>query len=387
STLSGAIDSVVESVGGTIAGAVDTVTETVGDFAGSVGQAAGAAWASVQETAKEVAGVAAELTDDVKRLLGDGYTALTGILQQLADGLGLGPSFLGALDALIGKLKKLVTGEGEQEEGKEVTGSIGTVTGGAIAGNGGCDHASAPSRPGARRLPLRASLGLGPSSARQRVEPAGAGHAHDRVDSKLSLTSTSARKLLPVPDSAFGYAMPDFSLSKGLWRTNSSWWYDHVDLTANVELENSWDIQDRGRETIAGPEDEKITAGNWRAVVADLTPGADGVPKRHNFWAPGPTRAHEEFHCKDYTERAEKFLATATEWLTTKDVDVPFWDTEPAVRRQLTPLLEALAKKFSLDAKAHLDNGGEARAYGATRGLYSALTDGISARAGREHWG
>jgi hypothetical protein len=210
--------------------------------------------------------------------------------------------------------------------------------------------------------------------------------AHDSVVGKLDLHSESTQETMPIPESAFGYAGPIFSLTNGLWRTNSSWWNDSADVTATVDLHNVWDVQSRGRTPVHSAESPSVSSATWKDIIADLTPGEGGVPKRHVYWAPGPTMAHEQFHCKDYTDRAQAYLATAREWLASQQIDVPFFNTEMAVHRQVKPLLETLATNFTKDAKAHLDAGGEARAYNATKGNYDTLIAAIRTRAEAEGW-
>ena len=387
-SVGGAVDTVSDAVGGavdtvtdTVGGIVDTVTDTVGGAVDAVADAAGGVWNQVQETANEVVAAAASVADDVKAYLGEGYAALQGILAKIASGLGIGD--LGILDGLIQKLKKLVNGESHQQEGEDYSGVIETIHGGAVAGNGGCDR-SGP-QPGSRRMKLDVDLGLG-STTEQGTPAANGAVAFDSISGKLGFEVETKRDMMEIPPSAYGYAGPIFNIVNGLWATNSSWWNDKTDLSATVSLTNVWDIQSRGRTSITSADSEEIHSGNWKQIVDDLTPAANGVPKRHTWWAPGPTKAHEEFHCKDYTDRAKVYLGTAQDWLASQQIDVPFFNTEKEVRRQVKPLLETLAKNFTTDAKAHLDNGGEPRAYSATKPHYDTLVDAIKKRAANEGW-
>jgi hypothetical protein len=381
-TVSDAASSAVDAVSTAAGAVVDTVTETVGAAATAVADAAGGVWNQMQAAAEEVGSAVASVADDVKDYLGDGYAALQGILAKIASGLGLGD--LGILDGLIQKLKQLVNGESDQE-GQDYSGAIETIHGGAVAGNGGCDRPPPASKQGSRRMKLAVDLGLG-SSTERGTPDADAPLAFDSITGKLGFESETKRDMMPIPESAYGYAGPIFNIVNGLWSTNSSWWNDKTDVSATVSLTNVWDIQGRGRTSITSAQSEEIHAGNWTQVVEDLTPAASGVPKRHTWWAPGPTKAHEEFHCKDYTDRAKVYLNTAQAWLASQQIDVPFWDTEKEVRRQVKPLLEKMAKDFTADAKTHLDNGGEPRAYSATRSHYEKLVADIKARAATEGW-
>jgi hypothetical protein len=381
-TVTETVSDAASAVSNAAGAVVDTVTDAVGGAASAVAEAAGGVWNQMQAAADEVGSAIASVADDVKNYLGEGYAALQGILAKIASGLGLGD--LGILDGLIQKLKKLVNGESDQE-GQDYSGSIETIHGGAIAGNGGCDRPTSQPKAGSRRMSLDVDLGIGSSTVRGALD-AGVPAAFDSISGKLGFESETKRDMMPIPESAYGYAGPIFNIANGLWSTNSSWWNDKTDVSATVSLTNVWDIQSRGRTSITSAQSEEIHAGNWKQIVDDLTPAASGVPKRHTWWAPGPTKAHEEFHCKDYTDRAKVYLNTAQEWLASQQIDVPFWDTEKEVRRQVKPLLETMAKNFTADAKAHLDNGGETRAYNATKSHYTALVDAIKARAASEGW-
>jgi len=72
-----------------------------------------------------------------------------------------------------------------------------------------------------------------------------------------------------------------------------------VYLTATMLCDYHWGVRSLGNTDIATPTDPLITADNYEAIAADLTPDASNSAPYAKYWSKAATTAHELEHARD----------------------------------------------------------------------------------------
>ena len=113
-----------------------------------------------------------------------------------------------------------------------------------------------------------------------------------------------------------GYSEPKFSIG------NVTWWKvddETVVVQATLNVDCRWDVIGEGRGvSVSDPNDPAITEISYQSVVHELKQlresyKAKGV--QTTYWSRPLVERHEQFHCRDYIERAVQYLPTAQAWL------------------------------------------------------------------------
>lgn len=384
-TVSDVTGAVGDAVGGAVGGAVDWVEDTVTDIGGAVGDAVGGAVDWAEDTVGDVGEWLGDTVGAISEAVGDEYNRLKEIVSDIATNIA---DALPALDELLGDLKKKVNElfgvEDEEEREDPISFTIGDIDSGVKTVTVGCDGP-------VRRQRINAVLNVVDGKG----TPIGAPIiAHDELRSNLSL-QTQAYMNDPeavVPASDFG--ITHNRVKSVNTQITASYWGDYVNVTSTILVESGYSITERpGRKDITNPEDpQQIDDQNWADAAVDLDPamrtrGGYNVPQRDQFWCSDLTRAHEQFHVDDVLAFAKTYMPQATAWFSQQTVDVPFFDTESSVRKQVYALLDTLKSQFANAITAHMGDAGEVRAHNAIAGSYSARSAKIIEVATRNHWG
>lgn len=352
-----------DSVSDTAADAWDSVTDTAGDVWDSVSDTASDVWDVVKDTASEVVEDLKEITGDIRDLVDEGLDKLIDI----ANGI-FSDDTLSFLDEII----KSLTGDSDDE--KEEVAKEGTASPFSLAALGGaigCD------------IPVKFEPEIASSVEHQSVENA---LSNDLTKPGTLVIGPSTTRGVTVPGGAFGYAEPKFGADSITWKFAD----DYITIGARVTVDCRYDINSLGKTDISDPESAEVTESNWETILWDLKPDDEGRPPRSIFWSSPITQAHELYHCQEYITETGSSLSSRKSTLNGHWIDEPwFWESESdaaEIRASIQKLLKEMVAKIQQDVYDHYKNDGEARAYGAGKGAYEALIEGVKKRAQREGW-
>lgn len=137
-----------------------------------------------------------------------------------------------------------------------------------------------------------------------------------------------------------------------------------------------------GQKDISGPNDPDVTPSTCQRIIEDFTPpppGSPRGPRRREFWSSKITRAHEEFHARDFSERVDQKAFEALKKLFEQD-DFCQMCAGPRSADELKlaalKVLVPLARDFD---NSPIDN--EIRAHDHSNPMYNSLIADIKARA------
>ncbi len=182
-----------------------------------------------------------------------------------------------------------------------------------------------------------------------------------------------------IPGSAFGKATPKFATKSIAWTVAG----DVVTVTGQVFVDVRWDVQSRGRVSIAKADDSFLGPGNYMQAYYDLK---DPHPLRDYFWVQSFTETHEQFHVTEYITNSGTETQTAAQWLSSQSIKIPKSDSDKGVQDQLDPLVKQVANKVGMAVLDKFNSGGEDRAYGAGASAYATLANAIKANGEKLGW-
>lgn len=357
-----AVEAFEEAVEGTSNWFGETI-DAVQDIAADVGE-------SISEWVDEIAEEYSDEIDYLKNLLGD-------------LGRGFSPDILSGLDKIISDLKKKLGMDDEVQDKDSITVAVdGTEL---VSGNLThlCDDPSVAK-------PLRAKLAM---NIDDRAKLDGPIIADDKLRTNIAFGTGASQNAGWVTDKPenFGATRAKFGFYD--ISTTASWWDDVADMNGRFYVDVGWLITSKpGRTDISGPADSDINETNWQQVADDLDPNKStsaykGAPARKHYWSSQLTAQHEQYHVQDIINFVTTYFKdTAIPNLESQTIDVPFFDTEAEVKRQLKALRDQFSVDMRLATEAHMDHGGEDRAYGAGSGDYAKLAGDIRKQAKSKGW-
>jgi hypothetical protein len=204
-----------------------------------------------------------------------------------------------------------------------------------------------------------------------------AGVETDSVNGQLQYQGTTARHG-PEPATDFGDTQPGSYVLTGITVTKNEGSYD---VSATLQHHVTFQVRDEvgpgtAREkNIESENDPRITARNYEAIAADLTPRMNdlgGRPPRLAYWSRGLTIIHEQFHADDNVGLSRTGVGDAQGWLNQQQTD-----SAEGVQHLLEQAVVQVKKTRDDGMKMP---GREERAYGDGAPLYLALVNRIRSK-------
>ncbi len=189
----------------------------------------------------------------------------------------------------------------------------------------------------------------------------------------------------PEPATDFGDTQPGNYVLTGITVTKTEGSYD---VSATLQHHVTFQVRDEvgpgtAREkNIESENDPRITARNYEAIAADLTPRMNdlgGRPPRLAYWSRGLTIIHEQFHADDTVGLSRTGVGDAQSWLNQQQTD-----SADGVQHLLEQAVLQVKKARDDGMKMP---GREERAYGDGAPLYLALVNRIRTKFSRAEGG